>query len=307
LVHQGSQLTASSLFPLSHKTTQKTYEVALFIPPAKQGCADVLLNVLESIGIPQYQVAETWYDGRHCLTIYHKSLRESQKVQRAVSRLDLTGIRLERRALRDEEWKTLWKKEFLPFSLTGWIDVVPLWQKTIYRPKRGRLAVYIDTQLAFGTGLHPTTRFIAGFIERCHQRVQSLLDIGTGTGLLVIVAAKYGVPQLAAVDIDPGAAAVAEENFQNNAVHSVALSTGDFAHWRGRRQYDLVAANLTTEDLVTLGQRIVSLVKPGKYLAVSGVSRNNYLHFRRAFQPYPLKCLKVSRAEGWTGVLFKKN
>jgi ribosomal protein L11 methyltransferase len=286
--------------------SEKIYEVALLIPSAKPGCVEILLNLLESLGIPRHQVAETWYDGRYRLTVYHKTLRESHKIQLAISRLDLSGIRLQRRSLKEEEWKTLWKKEFLPFSLTSRIDVVPLWHQPRYRPKRGRLPVYIDTQMAFGTGLHPTTRFVAGFIARCHQRVQTLLDIGTGTGLLVIVAAKYSIPQLAAIDIDPGAVGVAEENFRNNGISSVALSTGDFAHWRGRRQYDLVAANLTTEDLIRLGARIVSLVKPGKYLAVSGVSGNNYLHFREAFQTYPLKCLKVEYSQGWTGVLFKK-
>ena len=73
-----------------------------------------------------------------------------------------------------------------------------------------------------------------------------------------------------------------------------------------KKKYDFVAANIITQDLIQMGSRLVKLVKPGKYLAVSGISLNSYSAFRKAFDKFPLHCLKIEKGEGWVALLYKK-
>jgi ribosomal protein L11 methyltransferase len=160
--------------------------------------------------------------------------------------------------------------------------------------------------LAFGTGLHPTTRLTAGFIENKRNEIKEFLDIGTGTGILSIVARKYGVSWVGGLDNDQGSITTACKNAMANGCSFDYLKVADINTLTLCREFDFVAANLLAPILIGARDRIVSLVRPGKYLAVSGVTTSDYPRFRKAFATPQLRCVRLLRSHGWIAALYQR-
>ncbi len=189
--------------------------------------------------------------------------------------------------------------------MTKTIDIVPRWAEVHYR-KGTRRPLYIDTNLAFGTGLHETTRFMARLIEE-HADYSSFLDVGTGTGILAMVASFCGAKTIDAIDIDSQSIRVAKENLKANQIKNVKAFRADLSKWSGRKTYDFVAANLVTHDLIGFGRQLVNRVKKGKFLAVSGISLKKLPELRKQFKALPLSEKKIIRGKEWSAILYRRD
>ncbi len=280
-------------------------ELSLRAGSSTPGTSDILRQVLLSVGVPNEQIIENREDGVTWVSTYFRSPRAARRCQNLIAVLPLKNVKLRKRNILRTHWEGKWKLDFNPFALTRRIDIVPLWRKKDYRPGR-RQPVYIDTIAAFGTGLHETTRFMAQIIEENRGRFASFLDIGTGTGILSLVALKSGGKDIVAIDIDRYSVRVARSNMNVNRVRFQALKAIDLLKLSSRQKFDFVAANLITYELIRMRRKIVSLVKPGGRLAVSGVSLENLPRLRKAFVRLPLRCVKVKRGKEWVAVLFQR-
>lgn len=281
------------------------FEVAITMNSTDKGNIGILKGLLLNVGVAQDAIIECKQWPHTNLSVYFKSRTKALALKKRLRAFHLRGVPVTLKSLEKGDWQTKWKEEFKPFSLTQTFAVIPLRYKH-KRRIRGRAPIYIDTDLAFGTGLHATTRFMAQFIERCTGRFESFLDLGTGTGILAVIAAKCGAKDVQAIDICKDAVAVARKNCIENNCFSVDIKTADVQKYRIKKQYDLVAANILTQELIRTADKIISFVKPGKYLAVSGISLNSYDVFRQAYARYPLHCVKIEKGEGWVAVLYKK-
>ena len=216
-------------------------------------------------------------------------------VKSKIKRLKLKKVNVCVKTLRDQDWLTKWKDDSKPYDLTDRLMVVPTVLRKKYKPRKKEF-IYLDSGLAFGTGLHATTRFMVQFIEKCNGKFESFLDVGTGSGILSIVAYKNGAHYLEAIDIKKDAIKVAKENFATNQCtikRAIALSVEKY---KPKDKFDYVAANLITHDLIASKRKLLSLVKKNKYLAVSGISVVNYPLFRSYFDKLPLRCLKIEKS-----------
>ena len=164
----------------------------------------------------------------------------------------------------------------------------------------------IDTSYAFGTGLHATTRFMAQFAESCEGKYLSFIDIGTGTGILALMALKCGAKQVTAIDLTKDIIEIANMNFKENGYIHQRAQAINFEKFNTKKKYDYVAANLVTIDLIHFSKKLLRLVNQGRYLAVSGISHMNYPLFRKTFDQLPLKCIKCEKADGWYALLYKR-
>ncbi len=284
--------------------TNKTFEASIQFDDKKPGLNEILIDLICSLGISFDEITELTQWGKSYLLVFFDTRKKANALQKQIVALNLKGISIQIKSLKEEEWLTKWKREFRPFMLTDCVKIVPAWLKD--KHKTNRLPVYIDTGIAFGTGLHATTRFMACFVEKCRGQYQTFLDIGTGTGILAIIAAKMGAEHVEAIDISHDAIIIARDNFAVNECHFKKLQAIDFDKFKPDIKYDYVAANLITHDLVRFKQKIIGLVKKGGHLAVSGVSVNNYDFFRKEFTSKRIKCLKIEKSEGWAALLFKK-
>ncbi|MCK5012682.1 MAG: 50S ribosomal protein L11 methyltransferase [Candidatus Omnitrophica bacterium] len=284
---------------------RSVFEVTLKTVSADTGNIEILKGLLLNNGVAEEAIieCEQWPYTR--LSVYFRSHIKALSLRKRLRAFHLKDVSLALKSLEKKDWQTKWKKEFKPFALTKTFQVIPSRYKCKCR-LRGKTPLYIDTDLAFGTGLHATTRFMARFIERCEGRFENFLDLGTGTGILAMIAAKCGAKDIKAIDVSKDAVKVARKNCIDNDCATVDVTIEDAQMYRTKAQYDFVAANILTQELIRMEDKIINFVQPGKYLAVSGISLNNYDIFREVYDRHPLRCLKIEKGEGWVAILYKK-
>lgn len=207
--------------------------------------------------------------------------------------------------VRKQDWAESWKRHFRPFTVGGRLLVKPSWSRR--KPARGQQAVIIDPGLSFGTGQHPTTRFCLAQLVAMREpaRRQSLLDIGAGSGILAIAAARLGYAPVRAVDFDPLAVRVAKENARRNRVRP-QITRADVRQMSMRMEYDVVCANLTADLLESCARSIAARVKYGGSLVLAGILRAQIFSVRKCFELLGFVKEK-SHAEGeWESLLLKR-
>jgi ribosomal protein L11 methyltransferase len=201
--------------------------------------------------------------------------------------------------VKREDWAESWKRHFHPQEIGGALLVKPSWSKK--RPRKNQAVVILDPGLSFGTGQHPTTSFCLNEIVRCRKNgtQSSFLDIGTGSGILAIAAAKLGYAPVHAFDFDPEAVRVARENARKNKVDArLKPVRGDVTKLplQSARQYDLVCANLISNLLIAERRRIANRLKRDGTLVLAGILAAEFSEVERAFAGVGLK-LVASRVE----------
>ena len=202
--------------------------------------------------------------------------------------------------VKREDWTESWKRHFHPQEIGDALLVKPSWSKK--RPRKNQAVVILDPGLSFGTGQHPTTSFCLHEIVRGRKngtQPAAFLDIGTGSGILAIAAAKLGYAPVHAFDFDPEAVRVALENTRKNKVDSkLKPKRGDVTKLplKPLRQYDLVCANLISNLLIAERQRILNRLKPGGTLVLAGILAVEFAEVARAFTDLGLK-LATKRVE----------
>ncbi len=265
-----------------------------------QACL-VLLGVL-----PENIIAEEGRAGRK-MSVFFPLVASARRLARSLRALKLKGVAISIRMHRQVDWETRWKKGWKPFMLTPRIYVIPLFLSEAQCPS-GKTPLYLETTSAFGTGLHETTRFSAGLIEGLTDTFKSFLDIGTGTGILSIVAFRSGARYVEAFDIDAGAVKAARVNLKANSLRCDVLKAGDVGEYGLQRTFDLVAANLITHDLVAFRQKIVASVAPGGHLIISGIALKNMPLVKKAYGlSAGLECVKIIKGKEWCAFLFRRS
>jgi ribosomal protein L11 methyltransferase len=187
-------------------------------------------------------------------------LAESQKLDYSIAY----------RTVDEEDWAESWKEFFWPQEITRRIVVKPTWRD--YTPRPDQLVIDIDPGMAFGTGTHPTTALCMAMLETYVTPGVSVLDVGTGSGILLIEAAKLGAAHLAGIDLDPDAIHIARQNLMRNAVpkHQYTLQSGHLLSMVDAT-YDIVVANILAEVILELLDRVNRVLKPGGIFICSGI------------------------------------
>jgi ribosomal protein L11 methyltransferase len=209
--------------------------------------------------------------------------------------------------VRREDWAESWKRHFKPIEIGPALLIKPSWSRR--PPKKSQAVIVLDPGLSFGTGQHPTTSFCLQQLVSQHPRLKkpsatpsssfAFLDIGTGSGILAIAAAKLGYAPVDAFDFDPEAVRIARENARKNRVsHQVRIKRGDVTKLplRRKKQYDLICANLISTLLVAERSRILCRLKKDGVLVIAGILKIEFASVLRAYESAGLRLI-ASRAE----------
>ena len=285
--------------------SKRVYEISLTYQRGQGVRKNELFDLLSACGVPRSEIVEYEDRTRRRFSFFSFSSRAAQALKKRLFRFKIEGISVTVNALRDCEWKTRWKEEYRPFYLNQDIRIVPVRYARSLSKKKAK-EIIIDTDTVFGTGTHPTTRAVAGFLREKKDLIASFLDIGTGTGILALAAAAYGIERVYINDISREALATAKKNFLRNKRACPHAVPGNFRTMRKPGLFDFVAANVITDELIAMRRKIISCVRPGKYLAVSGISLVNYKRFRDCFDSKELRCLRIHKKEGWCALLYKR-
>lgn len=262
-------------------------------------------DVLGKAGIFPNKLVEEKRNSVKALVFYLSTRSQAKRIEIQLDECFGTRVNVKVKKLKPEDWQTKWKKDYKPLKLTENYRMVPEACRRSSRKNRDS-DIYIDTDLVFGSGTHPTTQQIAGFIDSKKGLFRDFLDIGTGTGILSILASKCGAERIWALDLSDEAIKNAQDNFRRNGCFVELLKKEDFKSFRRKRKFDFVAANLLTHDLIEFRDKILSYVQTGKYLAVSGVSICNYAFFRDKFDGEDIRCIRIKKSNQWCAILYKK-
>jgi ribosomal protein L11 methyltransferase len=226
--------------------------------------------------------------------------------------LNVGGGRVSCRRVRPQDWAESWKRHFKPIEIGRVLLVKPSWSRR--RPNRDQAVVVLDPGLSFGTGQHPTTAFcleqLVRFRPRAAQGPGSFLDIGTGSGILAIAAAKLGFAPVEAFDFDPEAVRVAKANARENGVaRRVQFFRSDVLKLKRRKlggQCSIVCANLTADLLIKARSRIVSCMKQAGLLVLAGILREEFPRVQKRFESAGLEFLGSRSAGEWRSAAFAR-
>lgn len=171
----------------------------------------------------------------------------------------------------DQDWATSWQQYFEVFEIIPGLVIKPSWEN--YSPNPRELVIEMDPGMAFGTGQHESTRMALLHISSTFANtaaIRSVLDVGTGTGILAMAAALYGADQVLAVDNDPEAVSVAQKNVANNKLEQkITVSGTPISDIRG--PYDLICANIVHDVLVDMAPYLKGILSPGGKVILSGI------------------------------------
>ncbi len=193
--------------------------------------------------------------------------------------------------LKREDWAEVWKIHFKPLVISDTLAITPSWEH--FEPKPGQALIRLDPGMSFGTGQHATTKSclasIDRFISELHRKGQreiSMLDAGSGSGILAIAARKLGCTRVDAFDIDPDTVGVARENARKNEIddQSLSITAASLMEYESDIQYDIVAANILSSALLAGREKLLSFCKPGTCLVLAGILDAEYCKVKEAFE-----------------------
>lgn len=208
----------------------------------------------------------------------------------------------------DPDWGEQWKKYFKPLRVSKNIIIKPTWER--YTAEGRDVVIDIDPGMAFGTGQHPSTRMCIIALEDIFLKDRSqggwnVLDIGTGTGILAICAAKLGADRVKAIDIDQKAVDIAGVNIAINDVEDrIELISGDIANFDNT--FNLIVANLTAATLINIHPHLMPMLEPGGYLIASGIIDQNRESIDKIFLSGDLELHELKSEREWLCYVFQK-
>jgi len=214
---------------------------------------------------------------------------------------------VQQRLLEEEDWEKAWQVHFRASRLAGRFVVQPPWED--YSPQADDIVLTIYPGMAFGTGRHPSTWLCLLALEEIAQTWSGpdrpqVLDVGTGTGILGLAAARLGATVLA-IDIDPEAVAAARQNIGLNRLHD-RVRVEDIPLTSIRQQFHLILANLTAADLQGLAEALAGRLLPGGHLIISGFLNSDLTNMQDLFRRQGLTACRSHQKEAWTVLVLRR-
>jgi len=222
---------------------------------------------------------------------------------------DLEKASLRTQIISDPDWGEQWKKYFKPVRVSNNIIIKPTWER--YSPASRDIVIEIDPGMAFGTGQHASTRMCIETLEDTIMKDRSVenwrvLDVGCGTGILGITAAKLGAQEVICVDIDKKAVEIALENAAINGVNEkVRILNGDVTAITAAPR-NLIIANLTAKLLIKLRHHLAERLLPGGYMIISGIIEQDIPNIEDHFLNTELIVQRQLKENEWVCYVLRK-
>lgn len=205
----------------------------------------------------------------------------------------------------EEDWATAWKKYYHPVKISNRFTIVPTWED-YERVNTDELIIELDPGMAFGTGTHPTTVMCLQALEKTVQTDSSVIDVGTGSGVLSIGAAKLGASKIHALDLDEVAVRSAIENIALNKVDDIVRVTHGNLLDNVDEQADIVVANILAEIIMTFTDDAFTIVKEGGLFITSGIIATKKDDVRESLQHAGFEIEEVMMMEDWVTIISRK-
>lgn len=273
----------------------------------QQMFVDILPDMPEDDGVAYLNFyLEPEEDKEQILADVKKALDELQEF------LDLGECTITESETEDKDWINNWKTYFKQFYVDD-ILIIPSWEE-VKEEDKDKMIIHIDPGTAFGTGMHETTQLCIRQLKKYVTPETELLDVGTGSGILSIIALKLGAKHAVGTDLDPCAVPAVEENKEANGIpaESFDMMIGNIIDDKtvqdtvGYEKYDIVTANILADVLVPLTPVIVHQMKPGGLYITSGILDVKEEVVKEAVTAAGLEIVEVTHQGEWVSVTARK-
>lgn len=215
---------------------------------------------------------------------------------------------LETKSVNEEDWANAWKEHFHVTQIGKRIIIRPSWRE--YTPKDEEVVITLDPGMAFGTGLHPTTRLCLEQVEQRTRPGMRVLDVGTGSGILALAAAKLGAEHVYAIDNSSVAVESATENAAlNGQSEHIEVVLGTLDEETARRmagQYDLVLANIIAHIIGSIAPQLAQVLAPDGLLVASGIIEARRQDAEAPLLAAGLELVEQRMIEDWMVLVLRK-
>ena len=316
---EAEDIINSTLYDIGLEGAQIEDNVPLTPLEKEQMFVDILPQMQEDDGIAylSFFVEET-EDGE---LLMNGEITKEEEILNAV-KTELDGLRdfmdigegsIAIDETEDIDWINNWKQYFKQFYVDD-ILIIPSWEE-VKEEDKDRMIIHIDPGTAFGTGMHETTQLCIRQLKKFVKEDTELLDVGTGSGILSIVALKLGAKHAVGTDLDPCAVPAVEENKEVNEIpaQDFDMMIGNIIDDKevqdkvGYEKYDIVVANILADVLVPLTPVIVNQMKKGGIYITSGIIDNKEETVVEAVKAAGLEVLEVTYQGEWVSVTARKN
>ena len=273
----------------------------------QQMFVDILPDMPEDDGVAYLNFyLEPEEDKEQILADVKKALDELQEF------LDLGECTITESETEDKDWINNWKTYFKQFYVDD-ILIIPSWEE-VKEEDKDKMIIHIDPGTAFGTGMHETTQLCIRQLKKYVTPETELLDVGTGSGILSIIALKLGAKHAVGTDLDPCAVPAVEENKEANGIPAEAfdMMIGNIIDDKivqdtvGYEKYDIVTANILADVLIPLTPVIVHQMKPGGLYITSGILDVKEEVVKEAVTAAGLEIVEVTHQGEWVSVTARK-
>jgi ribosomal protein L11 methyltransferase len=206
--------------------------------------------------------------------------------------------------ISEEDWSTSWKAYYKPEKVGRKIVIVPSWEK--YEPNPEEIIVTLDPGMAFGTGNHPTTILSIRFLEKYLKEGDTVIDVGTGSGILAITAAKLGAKKVFAYDVDTVAVQVAEENVKVNKVENIVSTSYNDLLTGIDIKADLIVSNIIADIIIKLIPQAFHCLTAGGHFIASGIVVERWPDVYQALTKQGLTIIEVNEMDDWITAVARK-
>ncbi|SEO32189.1 [LSU ribosomal protein L11P]-lysine N-methyltransferase [Amphibacillus marinus] len=233
-----------------------------------------------------------------------------EQIKQAINQLLAYNIDIGRNFItvsevNEEEWATAWKKYYKPVKVSGKITITPTWED--YQPvSTDEIIIELDPGMAFGTGTHPTTVLSMQALERYVKNKQTVIDVGTGSGVLSIAAAKLGATDIYAYDLDDVAVKAARINVKLNKAGDIVTVKQNNLLDHVQVNPDIIVANILAEIILRFEQEAFQLLKPGGIFISSGIIQAKKVEVRQALIAAGFDIIEVNQMEDWISIVAQK-
>ncbi|WP_133014771.1 50S ribosomal protein L11 methyltransferase [Clostridium cuniculi] len=216
--------------------------------------------------------------------------------------LDLGEAKVEHEKMHEEDWANTWKQYYKPSKVGEKIVVKPIWEE--YEAKDGELVVDLDPGMAFGTGTHETTRMCIQALERYVKEESTVFDVGCGSGILAIAAAKLGSKLAVGVDLDPVAVESSIENVGYNNLNNIEILHGNLVEVIDGKA-DIVVANILAEIICILTDDVKRVLKDGGIFITSGIIHDRVDMVCEKLEATGFEVIEKNRDGEWNCIVAK--
>ena len=283
-----------------------------------------IINIFEEIGIKETEAIDYFSDN---LLDYNRNFKNENKIWSIAgyiidnrfsgSKLKIINENLEKYAVEnedfgyeiytsrcsDDDWKDEWKKYFHTVKITDNIIIKPSWDS--YEATGNEKIIEIDPGMAFGTGTHETTSLCVEFLEKYSNGRKKLLDIGCGSGILMLIGKKIGIDNVTGIDIDDKVEEVVKENFRKNDIfENFEIIIGNLVDNINDR-YDIVVSNILVDVLIELLENIKKVLDKNAIVIFSGILKEKEEEFVEKTGLYKLKNIDRNEKNNWVSLVFK--